>query len=218
MKKVKKMIMDLIAQVMEEEIAKIEASLVKFEKDREEQHEVYKTAAKHLEDTIYAAAQAVDVMKPAKREVDRVQLTPTVRRALAYAEMFAPEEQRGDMTGLLQTLLVILVHVPWLMPLKDDSALFLQKRVVKFFPEAMSLSSMMIEEAEMDHMLIAGNNHCETWPTRRRIARRRKCSGQMYLELPALADTIKTLNDDDALELFKKTLPSSFVQKQVIAD
>merc|ERR1719446_1959445 len=35
-------------------------------------------------------------------------------------------------------------------------------------------------------------------------------------ELLALADTIKILNDDDALELFKKTLPSaSFVQLQV---
>merc|ERR1719221_1827902 len=36
-------------------------------------------------------------------------------------------------------------------------------------------------------------------------------------ELLALADTIKVLNDDDALELFKKTLPSasSFVQMQV---
>jgi len=36
-------------------------------------------------------------------------------------------------------------------------------------------------------------------------------------ELLALADTIKILNDDDALELFKKTLPgaSSFVQIQV---
>jgi len=37
-------------------------------------------------------------------------------------------------------------------------------------------------------------------------------------ELLALADTIKVLNDDDALELFKKTLPSSsasFVQLQV---
>merc|ERR1712083_951377 len=36
-------------------------------------------------------------------------------------------------------------------------------------------------------------------------------------ELVALADTIKILNDDDALELFKKTLPSassSFVQVQ----
>merc|ERR1719181_1984766 len=33
-------------------------------------------------------------------------------------------------------------------------------------------------------------------------------------ELVALADTIKVLNDDDALELFKKTLPSaaSFVE------
>merc|ERR1719473_1325564 len=37
-------------------------------------------------------------------------------------------------------------------------------------------------------------------------------------ELVALADTIKILNDDDALELFKKTLPgssASFAQMQV---
>merc|ERR1719310_2037585 len=37
-------------------------------------------------------------------------------------------------------------------------------------------------------------------------------------EMTALAETIKILNDDDALELFKKTLPSaasSFVQMQV---
>merc|ERR1711862_555926 len=37
-------------------------------------------------------------------------------------------------------------------------------------------------------------------------------------ELVALADTIKILNDDDALELFKKTLPgssASFMQMQV---
>merc|ERR1719382_1676032 len=38
-------------------------------------------------------------------------------------------------------------------------------------------------------------------------------------ELAALADTIKVLNDDDALELFKKTLPSAgaFLQIQVTA-
>merc|ERR1719217_1671877 len=37
------------------------------------------------------------------------------------------------------------------------------------------------------------------------------------MELAALAETIKILNDDDALELFKKTLPSaaSFMQEQV---
>merc|ERR1719487_2357654 len=35
-------------------------------------------------------------------------------------------------------------------------------------------------------------------------------------EMLALADTIKILNDDDALDLFKKTLPrSSFLQMQV---
>jgi len=40
-------------------------------------------------------------------------------------------------------------------------------------------------------------------------------------EMVALADTIKILNDDDALELFKKTLPSpgsSFVQVSVTSD
>merc|ERR1711865_105316 len=38
-------------------------------------------------------------------------------------------------------------------------------------------------------------------------------------ELLALADTVKILNDDDALELFKKTLPgaSSFMQLSVSA-
>merc|ERR1711874_583698 len=39
------------------------------------------------------------------------------------------------------------------------------------------------------------------------------------MELVALADTIKVLNDDDALELFKKTLPgaasASLIQVQV---
>merc|ERR1712085_42630 len=36
-------------------------------------------------------------------------------------------------------------------------------------------------------------------------------------ELAALADTIKVLNDDDALELFKKTLPgsASFLQVEI---
>ena len=58
-----------------------------------------------------------------------------------------------------------IVHVPWLMPQEDDSVFFVQEMVVKFFPEAMSLSSMMLEEVEMDYMLIAGNNPCETWPT-----------------------------------------------------
>jgi len=41
------------------------------------------------------------------------------------------------------------------------------------------------------------------------------------MEMVALADTIKVLNDDDALELFKKTLPaagSSFVQVQVTSE
>merc|ERR1719199_1508816 len=47
-------------------------------------------------------------------------------------------------------------------------------------------------------------------------AENQKIRGQ---ELLALADTIKILNDDDALELFKKTLPSSssFMQLEVTA-
>merc|ERR550514_1473080 len=55
-----------------------------------------------------------------------------------------------------------LVHVPGLAPLKADSALFAQEMVVKFCPEAMSPSSMMVEEKEMGYMLIAENNHCGT--------------------------------------------------------
>merc|ERR1719454_130611 len=53
-----------------------------------------------------------------------------------------------------------LVHVPGLLPLKADSALFAQAMVVKFCPEAMSPSSTMVEESEMGYMLIAENNHC----------------------------------------------------------
>jgi len=47
---------------------------------------------------------------------------------------------------------------------------------------------------------------------------------QRQMELVAIADTIKILNDDDALELFKKTVPSaSFIQvrtvnKQMVSD
>merc|ERR1740130_1583316 len=48
------------------------------------------------------------------------------------------------------------------------------------------------------------DNQCKTkeaeWATRQKIRAE---------ELLALADTIKLLNDDDALELFKKTLPSA---------
>merc|ERR1719454_1270640 len=55
-----------------------------------------------------------------------------------------------------------LVHVPGLAPLKADSALFAQQMVVKFCPEAMSPSSMMVEEQEMGYMLVAENAHCGT--------------------------------------------------------
>ena len=46
-----------------------------------------------------------------------------------------------------------------------------------------------------------------------------ECCKTRTEELLALSDTIKMLNDDDALELFKKTLPgaSAFLQVQVSA-
>jgi predicted S18 family serine protease len=90
---------------LEEEIAKMEASIHKLNKDRDEEHEVYQAASKDLEDTIAAVEEAIDVMKDAKSEVALVQLTqlnPKVRRALAYAQMFAPEERRDEVTALLQ--------------------------------------------------------------------------------------------------------------------
>jgi len=55
-----------------------------------------------------------------------------------------------------------LVHVPGLAPMKADPALFRQEMVVKFCPEAMSPSSMMVEEEEVGYMLIAENSHCGT--------------------------------------------------------
>merc|ERR1719160_2381004 len=48
----------------------------------------------------------------------------------------------------------------------------------------------------------------------------KKSQATRQQELIALSETIKVLNDDDALELFKKTLPSgaaSFLQIQVTA-
>merc|ERR1719240_2567188 len=53
-----------------------------------------------------------------------------------------------------------LVHIPGLAPLKADSALFQQKMIVKFCPEAMSPSSMKIEEQQMGYMLVAEQGHC----------------------------------------------------------
>jgi len=53
-----------------------------------------------------------------------------------------------------------LVHVQGLAVLKADSALFQQKMVVKFCPEAMSPSAEMAEEIEVGYMLIRENGHC----------------------------------------------------------
>jgi len=87
---------------LEEEIANIETSLAKLDKDREEEHDVYKKASGDLKDTISAVEEAIEVMKKSKSEVALVQLTPTVRKALELAQVFAPVEQQGDLTALLQ--------------------------------------------------------------------------------------------------------------------
>merc|ERR1719235_2275873 len=55
-----------------------------------------------------------------------------------------------------------LVHVPGLGPLKADEEVFAQKTLVKFCPEAMSPSAMMMEEVEIGYMLIRENGHCGT--------------------------------------------------------
>merc|ERR1719181_1925336 len=47
-----------------------------------------------------------------------------------------------------------LVHVPGLAPLKADSALFAQKMVVKFCPEAMSPSAAKVQEKTKGWMLV----------------------------------------------------------------
>jgi len=64
--------------------------------------------------------------------------------------------------------------------------------------------------AEDEKMLVALKKDCAAKKTEHEAAE--KMTSQ---ELVALADTIKMLNDDDALELFKKTVPSaaaSFIQ------
>jgi len=65
---------------------------------------------------------------------------------------------------------------------------------------------------------IGGISPCGTGVTTKQGEWDERCKTRTE-ELLALADTIKMLNDDDALELFKKTLPgaSAFLQVQVSA-
>jgi len=55
-----------------------------------------------------------------------------------------------------------LVHIPGLLALKADEAVFAQKALVKFCPEALSPSSSMQEEASLGFMLIRENGSCGT--------------------------------------------------------
>merc|ERR1719199_368606 len=66
--------------------------------------------------------------------------------------------------------------------------------------------------AEDSKMLATLQKSCAT-----KEGEHKKSKALRQEELVALADTTKVLNDDDALELFKKTLPgaSSFMQIQV---
>merc|ERR1719174_1201422 len=50
-----------------------------------------------------------------------------------------------------------LVHVPGLEPLKADEEIFAQRMLVQFCPEAISPSSMLVEEVEIGYMLIREN-------------------------------------------------------------
>merc|ERR1719310_2658300 len=53
-----------------------------------------------------------------------------------------------------------LVHIPGLLPLQADEALFAQKILVKFCPEAMSPSAMMAEEKEQGFLLVREKGYC----------------------------------------------------------
>merc|ERR1719301_214639 len=53
-----------------------------------------------------------------------------------------------------------LVHVPGLAPLQADKDIFAQKMIVKFCPEAMSPSAMMVEEVEIGYFLVRENGQC----------------------------------------------------------
>merc|ERR1719375_2992659 len=53
-----------------------------------------------------------------------------------------------------------LVHIPGLMALQADEAVFAQKAIVKFCPEAFSPSSTFEEEESVGYMLIRENGSC----------------------------------------------------------
>merc|ERR1719316_1719662 len=53
-----------------------------------------------------------------------------------------------------------LVHIPGLLPLQADEKLFAQKILVKFCPEAMSPSAMMVEEKEQGYLLVRERGYC----------------------------------------------------------
>jgi len=108
--------------------------------------------------------------------------------------------------------------------LKEKAALTaaIETKLTKSGELAVSLAEMKndagdtAEALAQDEKFLAGlEESCKT-----KTAEWQARSKMRTDELAALADTIKILNDDDALELFKKTLPSasaSFMQVKVTA-
>jgi len=96
----------------------------------------------------------------------------------------------------------------------------IEKKSVRVGNLGVEIATMKVELSDTEAALLADkkflselNSDCDT-----KTAEWDEISKNRAAELVALADTIKLLNSDDALELFKKTLPaasSSFVQVQV---
>merc|ERR1719409_289859 len=53
-----------------------------------------------------------------------------------------------------------IVHIPGLEPLQAGEALFAQRILVKFCPQAMSPSAMMVEEQEQGFLLVRERGYC----------------------------------------------------------
>merc|ERR1719287_296992 len=75
---------------------------------------------------------------------------------------------------------------------------------------AVSIAQMKNELGDTEEALIADKKFLEELTTgcQTKTAEWEEIKKVRAEELLALADTIKILNDDDALDLFKKTLPS----------
>merc|ERR1719471_2765766 len=89
-----------------------------------------------------------------------------------------------------------------------------EEQAKKTYMELMAAKTKELEALDEDRKFLAElENGCATKTSDFECSKKTRSA-----ELVALTDTIKVLNDDDALELFKKTLPSasaSLLQVQV---